>query len=116
MDTNLVIPRGIDKTEVVFDFYFPDVSQMPANAIWEHRVGQRIQDEDVAICRSLQRGLNSRAYNTGRLRCDAKPASICFIDCSMRISRLGSQLRRVVKHDSLLVHRITQLKLGVNER
>jgi len=26
MDTNLVIPRGIDKTEVIFDFYFPDVS------------------------------------------------------------------------------------------
>ena len=30
-------------------------------------VGQRIQDEDVAICKSVQRGLNSRAYNAGRL-------------------------------------------------
>jgi len=68
MDTNLVIPRGIDKTEVIFDFYFPDVS---ANArernLVSIEVGQRIQDEDVAICRSVQRGLNSRAYNTGRL-------------------------------------------------
>ena len=27
MDTNLVIPRGVDKTEVIFDFYFPDVSE-----------------------------------------------------------------------------------------
>ena len=25
MDTNLVVPRGVDQTEVIFDFYFPDV-------------------------------------------------------------------------------------------
>ena len=30
-------------------------------------VGQRIQDEDVSICKSVQRGLSSRAYNAGRL-------------------------------------------------
>src|SRR5882724_2554514 len=68
MDTNLVIPRGIDKTEVIFDFYFPDVSEdSRARNVASIEVGQRIQDEDVAICRSVQRGLNSRAYNTGRL-------------------------------------------------
>jgi choline monooxygenase len=68
MDTNLVIPRGVDKTEVIFDFYFTDVSE-PAGA--ENRasieVSQEIQDEDVAICVSVQRGLRSRAYDTGRL-------------------------------------------------
>jgi len=68
MDTNLVIPRGVDQTEVIFDFYFPDVS----DAALERNqasiaVGQRIQDEDTAICKSVQRGLNSRAYNAGRL-------------------------------------------------
>ena len=68
MDTNLVVPRGIDKTEVIFDFYFPDVSEVSrARNVASIEVGQRIQDEDVAICRSVQRGLNSRAYNTGRL-------------------------------------------------
>ncbi len=68
MDTNLVIPRGIDKTEVIFDFYFPDVSEdSRARNVASIEVGQRIQDEDVAICRSVQRGLNSRAYKTGRL-------------------------------------------------
>jgi phenylpropionate dioxygenase-like ring-hydroxylating dioxygenase large terminal subunit len=66
MDTNLVVPRGVDQTEVIFDFYFPDeVSQQARLASVE--VGQRIQDEDVAICKSVQRGLNSRAYKTGRL-------------------------------------------------
>ncbi len=68
MDTNLVIPRAIDKTEVIFDFYFPDISEdSRARNFASIEVGQRIQDEDVAICRSVQRGLNSRAYKTGRL-------------------------------------------------
>ena len=69
MDTNLVIPRGVDQTEVIFDFYFPDVTGEEARE--RNRasveVGQRIQDEDTAICKSVQRGLNSRAYNAGRL-------------------------------------------------
>lgn len=68
MDTNLVIPCGIDRTEVIFDFYFPEVSpearERNAASI---NVGQRIQDEDVAICKSVQRGLASRAYVAGRL-------------------------------------------------
>ena len=66
MDTNLVVPRGVDQTEVIFDFYFPDaMSEETRRASVE--VGQRIQDEDVAICKSVQRGLNSRAYHAGRL-------------------------------------------------
>jgi choline monooxygenase len=68
MDTNLVIPRGVDKTEVIFDFYFADVSE---SASERNRasiaVGQRIQDEDTDICKSVQRGLTSRAYQAGRL-------------------------------------------------
>src|SRR5687767_14010923 len=53
MDTNLVIPRSVDQTEVIFDFYFPDVTSPEArerNAA-SVAVGQRIQDEDVAICK-----------------------------------------------------------------
>lgn len=68
MDSNFVIPRGIDKTEVIFDFYFPDVSAAARERNQASiEVGQRIQDEDVAICKSVQRGLSSRAYNAGRL-------------------------------------------------
>jgi choline monooxygenase len=68
MDTNLVIPRGVDKTEVIFDFYFPDISAAARERNKASiEVGQRIQDEDVEICKSVQRGLTSRAYNAGRL-------------------------------------------------
>ncbi|MGH9442210.1 MAG: aromatic ring-hydroxylating oxygenase subunit alpha [Thermoanaerobaculia bacterium] len=69
MDTNLVLPLGVEKTEVIFDFYFTDVSSDAARE--KNRasidVGQRIQDEDTAICESVQRGLGSRAYGAGRL-------------------------------------------------
>ena len=32
MDTNLVIPRGVDRTDVVFDFYFVDDVAQAARA------------------------------------------------------------------------------------
>jgi choline monooxygenase len=68
MDTNLVCPRGIDRTEVIFDFYFADTSG-PAmqHNLASIEVADRIQNEDVAICESVQRGLGSRAYVAGRL-------------------------------------------------
>jgi choline monooxygenase len=68
MDTNLVIPRGVGRTEVIFDFYFADVSPAarPHN-LASIEVSEQIQDEDVAICVSVQRGLHSGAYDAGRL-------------------------------------------------
>ena len=68
MDTNLVIPRGVDRTDVIFDFYFSDVSEAARAANLESiAVSEQIQDEDVSICASVQRGLRSRAYDAGRL-------------------------------------------------
>jgi phenylpropionate dioxygenase-like ring-hydroxylating dioxygenase large terminal subunit len=68
MDTNIVIPLAVDRCEVIFDFYFTDISE----AAREHNlasiaVSERIQEEDVAICEAVQRGLSSRAYDSGRL-------------------------------------------------
>ncbi len=68
MDTNLVLPLGIGRCRVIFDFYFSDTS---ASSLARNRqsieVSERIQQEDVAICESVQRGLGSRAYGAGRL-------------------------------------------------
>jgi choline monooxygenase len=68
MDTNLVLPLASDKCLVQFDFFFADVSegrrQYNADSI---AVSDRVQDEDVDICESVQRGLRSRAYGAGRL-------------------------------------------------
>ena len=68
MDTNLVLPDGIDRCKVIFDFYFDDVSDAAAERNRQSvAVGERVNDEDVAICEAVQRGLHSRAYNAGRL-------------------------------------------------
>jgi len=68
LDTNLVLPITIDRTEVIFDFYFADVSAGARERnLQSVNVGERIQQEDVRICESVQRGLNSRAYKAGRL-------------------------------------------------
>jgi choline monooxygenase len=68
LDTNLVRPITIDRTEVIFDFYFVDVSE-PARERNAQSVGlgERIQEEDLRVCESVQRGLASRAYQQGRL-------------------------------------------------
>jgi choline monooxygenase len=68
MDTNLVIPQGVARCEVIFDFYFTDVSEQSRERNFASiAVSERIQDEDVAICKSVQRGLASRSYKAGRL-------------------------------------------------
>ena len=68
LDTNLVRPLAVDRTEVVFDFYFADVSESARERnLASINVGDRIQQEDLDICESVQRGLKSRAYHAGRL-------------------------------------------------
>jgi phenylpropionate dioxygenase-like ring-hydroxylating dioxygenase large terminal subunit len=68
MDTNLVLPLGVKRCAVVFDYYFADTG---AAADASHKesiaVSEQVQDEDMAICDAVQRGLGSRAYVAGRL-------------------------------------------------
>jgi choline monooxygenase len=68
MDTNVVVPLGVDKCAVIFDYYFSDIS---AAAEIRNResiaVSEKVQDEDMGICDAVQRGLGSRAYLAGRL-------------------------------------------------
>jgi choline monooxygenase len=68
MDTNLVLPLGVDKCAVIFDYYFGDISAAAEKRNKESiAVSEKVQDEDMAICDAVQRGLASRAYMAGRL-------------------------------------------------
>ena len=68
MDTNLVLPDGVNRCKVIFDFYFDDVSEAATERNRQSiAVGERVNDEDVEICEAVQRGLRSRAYGAGRL-------------------------------------------------
>jgi choline monooxygenase len=68
LDTNLVLPLGAERCEVIFDFYFGDVSKENVPYIRESMgVSELVQQEDIVICNGVQRGLSSRAYQAGRL-------------------------------------------------
>jgi choline monooxygenase len=68
MDTNLVLPMGVDECAVVFDYYFADIRKKASKKNKESiKVSEKVQDEDEAICDAVQRGLGSRAYVAGRL-------------------------------------------------
>jgi choline monooxygenase len=68
MDTNLVLPVGPNKCRVIFDFFFADVSaEREGYNSASITTSDTVQEEDVAICESVQKGLASRAYGAGRL-------------------------------------------------
>ena len=79
MDTNLVLPLGVDRTLVVFDFYFAtggaEGEQFARDSI---AVGHQIQLEDVGICEEVQRGLASGWYDTGRFSVRREEAGYHF--------------------------------------
>jgi choline monooxygenase len=79
LDTNLVLPDGVDGCTVIFDFYFADISEPRSEYNRQSiSVSDRVQDEDIAICESVQRGLKSRAYGAGRLSVRREPGEHLF--------------------------------------
>jgi choline monooxygenase len=65
MDTNLVLPLGVDRCRVVFDFYFAAGTE--ESFVQESlAVADRVQDEDTGVCEEVQRNLGTRSYKTGR--------------------------------------------------
>jgi choline monooxygenase len=62
--TNIILPVAPDRTLAVYDFYFeegePEAGAMVAFI-------DQVQQEDVIICESVQRGLSSGFYDQGRL-------------------------------------------------
>lgn len=69
MQTNLVIPRGVDRCEVEFEWFAANPpTDAEGVAEWSRLVAfsDEIQDEDIAICETVQHNLRSRAYDRGR--------------------------------------------------
>ncbi|KAL8483783.1 hypothetical protein ACS0TY_026463 [Phlomoides rotata] len=67
MDTNLVLPLGPRKCQVMFD-YFVDASLQGDRDFIDKSLEEshKVQEEDTILCNSVQRGLESPAYNVGR--------------------------------------------------
>ncbi len=64
MDTNLVIPTGVDSCDVIFQYYY--LGDIGAEQL-THALEQshQVQVEDTEICDMVQAGLNSGVYEKG---------------------------------------------------
>ncbi len=69
LQTNRVLPLGVDRCRVEFDFYYAPDSGAEALARRANDIAfsDEVQDEDVTICQDVQRGLASGSYEAGRL-------------------------------------------------
>lgn len=69
LQTNRVLPLGLDRCRIEFDFYYPaDSSEASlARRARDIAFSDEVQGEDVTICEDVQRGLASGSYEAGRL-------------------------------------------------
>ncbi|SFK79146.1 aromatic ring-hydroxylating oxygenase subunit alpha [Lysobacter sp. cf310] len=69
LQTNRVVPVGVDRCRVVFDFYYrlDDSGEARARRDADLAFSDEVQLEDLTICEDVQRGLASGSYVPGRL-------------------------------------------------
>ena len=70
LQTNRVIPLGVDRCRVDFDYYYADLpadEQTLARQDQDQAFSDRVQAEDATICAAVQKGLASGSYVSGRL-------------------------------------------------
>ncbi len=69
LQTNRVIPIGVDKCRVEFDYYYAhdDSEKAELRRARDLAFSDEVQKEDVDICESVQIGLSSGSYTAGRL-------------------------------------------------
>jgi choline monooxygenase len=69
LQTNRVLPMGVDKCRIEFDYYYAadDSEQAVLRRERDLAFSDEVQKEDVDICESVQIGLSSGSYTAGRL-------------------------------------------------
>ncbi|EIE20824.1 choline monooxygenase, partial [Coccomyxa subellipsoidea C-169] len=67
MDTNLVLPDGPRRCTVHFEYWL-EQSLVHDSSLIDSSLADsdQVQQEDIALCEAVQRGLHSPAYDTGR--------------------------------------------------
>jgi choline monooxygenase len=68
LQTNVILPTASNRCSVIFDYYYDDVTSEKAKNLIKQDLdySEKIQQEDMEICGHVQKGLESRAYSTGR--------------------------------------------------
>ncbi len=67
LQVNRVLPLAADRCRVEFDYFYARDPAVEARVDRDREFSEEIQQEDIAICESVQRGLGSGSYEPGRL-------------------------------------------------
>jgi len=67
MDTNFLVPLGVDKTAIIYDYFFDGKLSKDKEFIHKSLAASEVvQVEDTKVCEGVQRGLSSIGYDKGR--------------------------------------------------
>jgi choline monooxygenase len=67
VSTNLIVPLSQDKTLTIFEWFFHDVASKVHERMKKAiAFSDEVQQEDIGLCESVQRGLQSALYDRGR--------------------------------------------------
>jgi choline monooxygenase len=68
VSTNLIVPISHDKTLTIFEWFFHDAANSAVAERIQRAVAfsDKVQQEDIGLCESVQRGLRSATYDRGR--------------------------------------------------
>jgi choline monooxygenase len=67
LQTNRILPLGPDRCRVEFDYYYAQDAAAQARIDADAGFSDQVQQEDIAICEAVQKGLASGTYTAGRL-------------------------------------------------
>ena len=67
LQVNRILPAGPDRCRVEFDYYYAPDEAARSRMARDRQFSEEIQQEDIAICEAVQRGLASGHYLPGRL-------------------------------------------------
>jgi choline monooxygenase len=68
ISTNLIVPLSHEKTLTIFEWFFHDVASDKVQQRMKKAIAfsEEVQQEDIGLCESVQRGLRSSTYDRGR--------------------------------------------------
>lgn len=68
ISTNLIVPLSHNKTLTIFEWFFHDAKSDAARERIQRAIAfsDEVQQEDIGLCRAVQRGLQSSTYDRGR--------------------------------------------------
>jgi choline monooxygenase len=68
VSTNLIVPLSHDKTLTIFEWFFHDIASARVQGRMKKAIAfsDEVQQEDIGLCESVQRGLQSALYDRGR--------------------------------------------------